>query len=62
MLISQVVLSMTLPMPMMALLIFSRRRALMGELVIGKTTFCVAAAGALVVGALNVVLIAQAFN
>lgn len=60
MIISQVILSMALPIPMIALLILSRKKAVMGEFVVGKTTLAVASASALLILGLNVVLIYQA--
>jgi manganese transport protein len=58
--ISQVVLSIALPLPMIALIIFTGRRDIMGSFVNGKVTRAAALLGAGVVLALNVVLIAQA--
>ncbi|MFC0400907.1 Nramp family divalent metal transporter [Paraburkholderia rhizosphaerae] len=60
MVISQVVLSMALPMPMIALLILSRKRSVMGAFAIGKRTVAFAGAAALLIVGLNVVLIYQA--
>ena len=57
--ISQVLLSLTLPVPMVALLLFTARRDVMGELVNGRTTTLVAAIAAVVVLALNLVLLLQ---
>ncbi len=54
---SQVVLSLALPIPMVALLLFTGRREIMGEHVNGRATRIAAAVGAAVVLALNVVLI-----
>jgi manganese transport protein len=58
--ISQVVLSIALPLPMIALIIFTGRRDIMGGFVNGKITRVAALAGAGVVLMLNMVLIAQA--
>ncbi len=58
--ISQVVLSIALPLPMIALIIFTGRREIMGGFVNGKVTRAAAILGAGVVLALNMVLIAQA--
>jgi len=55
--VSQVVLSIALPLPMIALLIFTSRRGLMGNFVNSRLTTTVAALGAAVVLALNAVLI-----
>ncbi|HZT25649.1 MAG TPA: Nramp family divalent metal transporter [Pseudolabrys sp.] len=60
--ISQVVLSIALPLPMVALLIFTRRRDLMGVFVNRPLTNAVATVGAFVVIALNAVLILQTFG
>jgi manganese transport protein len=58
--ISQVVLSIALPLPMIALMVFTGRRDIMGGFVNGKLTRAAALLGAGVVIALNMVLIAQA--
>jgi manganese transport protein len=57
--ISQVVLSIALPMPMIALLIFTGRRDIMGDFTNGRTTRIAAVIGTAVVLALNFFLIAQ---
>jgi manganese transport protein len=57
--ISQVLLSLTLPIPMIALLIFTSRRELMGNLVNGPLTTTIAVIGATFVLALNIVLLLQ---
>jgi manganese transport protein len=57
--ISQVLLSLTLPVPMIALLVFTARRDVMGDLVNGPVTTVVAAVGATIVLALNLVLLLQ---
>jgi manganese transport protein len=57
--ISQVLLSLTLPIPMVALLLFTARRDVMGELVNGLTTTAVACVAAVVVLALNLLLLLQ---
>jgi manganese transport protein len=57
--VSQVLLSIALPLPMIALLMFMRRRDVMGEFVSGRLTQVAAVAGAAVVLALNAVLIWQ---
>ena len=59
--ISQVVLSIALPLPMIALLIFTGRTDIMGQFKNGRLTQIAAAIGTAVVLALNVVLIAQVF-
>jgi manganese transport protein len=57
--LSQVMLSIALPLPMIALLMFTRRRAVMGEFVNGRVTHAAAIIGAAVVLALNGFLIWQ---
>jgi manganese transport protein len=57
--ISQVVLSIALPLPMIALIIFTGRRDIMGGFVNGKVTRAAALFGAGIVLLLNMVLIAQ---
>jgi manganese transport protein len=57
--ISQVVLSIALPLPMIALLIFTNRRDIMGAFANSRVTRIVALIGTAVVLVLNVVLIAQ---
>jgi manganese transport protein len=56
---SQVVLSFALPLPLIALLIFTSRRAVMGEFVNARLTTIAAGFGTVVIIALNVVLLAQ---
>jgi manganese transport protein len=57
--LSQVVLSLALPLPLIALMIFTNRRDLMGEFVNSRLTGFAAIGGTLVIIALNVVLIGQ---
>ena len=57
--ISQVLLSLTLPIPMVALLLFTARRDVMGEAVNGRTTTIVACLAAVIVLTLNLVLLLQ---
>jgi manganese transport protein len=57
--LSQVVLSIALPLPMIALLMFTRRRDIMGPFANGPITNLAAIAGTAVVLALNGVLIVQ---
>jgi manganese transport protein len=57
--VSQVVLSFALPVPMLALIWFTRRRDLMGEFANSRATDIAAIAGAAVVLSLNLVLLAQ---
>jgi manganese transport protein len=56
---SQVVLSIALPLPMIALIIFTGRRDIMGAFVNGPITRIAAMIGAAVVLLLNIILIAQ---
>ncbi len=56
--ISQVVLSLVLPVPVLALVFFTGRRSLMGDFVNGRFTSLLAAACALVILVLNLVLLA----
>ena len=60
--LSQVVLSLALPVPMIALVVFTSRRSVMGPFVNGPWTKAAAAAGAAVVLTLNGVLLALAFG
>ena len=60
--ISQVVLSIALPLPMIALIMFTRRRDIMGRFANSRLTNFVAIAGAVVVLSLNVLLILQTFG
>ena len=57
--LSQVVLSFALPLPLIALMIFTNRRSLMGEFVNSRLTGFAAVAGTVIIVALNVVLVAQ---
>lgn len=60
--ISQVILSIALPVPMIALLLFTRRADIMGEFRNRRLTNAAAYAGAAVVLALNAVLLLQTFG
>ena len=60
--ISQVVLSIALPAPVIALLIFTGRRDIMGAFVNSRLTNLAAIAGTLLILALNAVLLLQAFG
>src|ERR1700722_17209027 len=57
--VSQVVLSLALPLPMIALLIFTGRRDIMGAFTNTRFTAALAIAGTAIVLALNLVLIAE---
>jgi len=60
--LSQVVLSIALPLPMISLLIFTRRADIMGRFANGRLTPAAAVVGAIVVLLLNIVLILQTFG
>ena len=60
--ISQVVLSIALPLPMIALVMFTRRRDIMGAFANGRAINVVAISGTIVVLSLNVLLILQFFG
>ncbi len=60
--LSQVVLSLALPVPMIGLVVFTGRRSVMGTFANGPLTRAAAFAGAGVVLVLNGVLLAQAFG
>jgi manganese transport protein len=59
MILSQLVLSFVLPLPMVALVVLSSRKSLMGDFVTGKRTACAAIAATVLIVVLNVVLIRQ---
>jgi manganese transport protein len=56
---SQVVLSLVLPLPLVALVVLSSRRSVMGDFVAGKKTVLAALAATVLIVLLNVVLIWQ---
>jgi manganese transport protein len=60
--ISQVVLSIALPLPMISLLIFTRRTEIMGKFVNSRLTQVAALVGTAVVLVLNIFLILQTFG
>ncbi|MCC7182489.1 MAG: Nramp family divalent metal transporter [Rhodocyclaceae bacterium] len=60
--LSQVVLSIALPVPMLALLWFASRRAVMGDFTVGWPVRMITGAGAAIVLALNFVLLASVFG
>jgi manganese transport protein len=62
MLLSQVVLSFVLPLPMIALLVLSSRKSVMGDFVTGKGTAIAAVLTTVLVVLLNVVLIRQMWS
>lgn len=57
--LSQVVLSIALPVPMVALVVLSRRRAVMGSFTIGPATTLAAVAGTAMILVLNAILVLQ---
>jgi manganese transport protein len=60
--VSQVILSIALPLPMIALLMFTRRPDIMGSFANGPVTRIAAVLGTILVLALNLFLIAQTFG
>jgi manganese transport protein len=60
--ISQVILSLALPIPMIALLLFTQRPDIMGCFANGRVTRVAAIAGTAVVLVLNTVLLLQTFG
>nr|WP_321484220.1 Nramp family divalent metal transporter [uncultured Cohaesibacter sp.] len=60
--VSQVILSISLPVPMIALIIFTSRRDIMGDYATGKVLRALAALGATSVLVLNFVLLADTFG
>jgi manganese transport protein len=60
--VSQVVLSIALPLPMIALLMFTGRADIMGKFVNGRTTRIAAVIATMLVLGLNAFLIAQTFG
>ena len=61
MILSQVVLSFVLPLPMVALVVLSSRKSVMGNFVTGKRTAFAAIATTVLIVLLNIVLIRQMF-
>jgi manganese transport protein len=59
MILSQVVLSFVVPLPLVALVVLSSRKSVMGNFATRKRTACAALAATIAIVALNVVLIAQ---
>jgi manganese transport protein len=60
--LSQVVLSITLPLPMVALIVFTRRTDIMGSFANRRLTNVAAIAGAMLVLLLNTILLLQTFG
>ena len=60
--ISQVVLSFALPAPVIALLMFTRRKDIMGAFVNSRLTNIAAVVGTVAVLTLNVILLMQTFG
>jgi manganese transport protein len=59
--ISQVILSFTLPFPVVSLILFTRNHELMGTLVNRRSTTAIASICAALIIGLNVVLLLQTF-
>lgn len=59
---SQVVLSFALPIPMIALVLFTRNRAIMGNFANGRLTDIAAIVGTIVILCLNAILLLQTFG
>jgi manganese transport protein len=59
---SQVVLSIALPAPVIALVIFTRRRDIMGAFANSRLTNFAAVAGAILILTLNAILLLQTFG
>jgi manganese transport protein len=57
--LSQVVLSFALPIPMVALVLFTRRKDIMGEFANTRLTHMVAVVATVIILALNMVLLLQ---
>jgi manganese transport protein len=62
MILSQVVLSFVLPLPMIALVVLSSSKSVMGDFTMGKRTVIAASAATAVIVLLNLVLISQLFS
>lgn len=62
MIVSQVVLSFVLPLPMIALVRLSSRRSVMGNFAMGRGAAIAAATATVVIVLLNVVLIGELFS
>ena len=60
--VSQVVLSFALPIPMVALVLFTRNRAIMGEFANNRLTDVAAIVGTVIILCLNAVLLLQTFG
>jgi manganese transport protein len=60
MIMSQVVLSFVLPLPLFALVVLSSRKSVMGDFVMGRGTAFAAIAATVLIVSLNAVLIARA--
>lgn len=60
--LSQVILSIALPVPMIALVLFTRNRRIMGEFANRRITDILAIAGSVIVLSLNCVLLLQTFG
>jgi manganese transport protein len=60
--VSQVVLSLALPAPMIALVLFTRRRDIMGAYANGRLTDVAAIVATIAISAMNAILLAQTFG
>jgi len=60
--VSQIILSIALPVPMISLVIFTRNRKIMGEYANGRLIGALAILAAIAVLSLNFVLLAQTFG
>ncbi|MET3599903.1 Nramp family divalent metal transporter [Martelella mangrovi] len=60
--VSQIILSIALPVPMISLVIFTRSRAIMGDYANGRLIGALAIIGSLAVLSLNIVLLLQTFG
>jgi manganese transport protein len=60
--VSQVILSLALPAPVIALLMFTRRRDIMGPFANSRLTNVAAVAGTVLILTLNAILLLQAFG
>jgi manganese transport protein len=62
MVFSQVVLSLVLPLPLVALVLLSSRKSVMGDFATGRTTLLLAATATVLIVLLNAIVVKQLFN
>jgi manganese transport protein len=62
MILSQVALSFVLPLPLVALVVLSSRKSVMGNFVMARRTACAAIVATILIVGLNVVLVGQALS